>query len=268
MSLSDEDNFDKLKDRMIELQGNMISTQGNMISANENLIVSYKGVIDAQSERIKKLENTITEKDSVIAKIKTKASSSSLTLPDFKCPHCEFVIVNPKKICLSCGNDIREESKYWRFTKNYEKALKDNQEALKSRNITISSLEDDIEKLKQRIEKGKEIWEENKRLKEKIFFITNIIFNEVPKPYINNIMNRIAQNRKLAQSNEPTPVSISLPNPENDSMPKLPLPSNNQSLSPDKEDMDYTKSYAHVFREHGRFGSHPSHDDFGDESTP
>ena len=32
--------------------------------------------------------------------------------------------------------------------------------------------------------------------------------------------------------------------------------------------MDYTKPYEHVFREHGRFGSHPSHDDFSDESAP
>jgi hypothetical protein len=31
--------------------------------------------------------------------------------------------------------------------------------------------------------------------------------------------------------------------------------------------MDATKDYAHSFREHGRYGSHPSHDDY-DEGTP
>src|SRR5690606_29358936 len=32
--------------------------------------------------------------------------------------------------------------------------------------------------------------------------------------------------------------------------------------------LDATKGYAHFARENGRFGSHPSHDDFGDESRP
>jgi len=36
----------------------------------------------------------------------------------------------------------------------------------------------------------------------------------------------------------------------------------------DNNNLDQTKPYAHMFREHGRFGSHPSHDDFSDESTP
>lgn len=39
-------------------------------------------------------------------------------------------------------------------------------------------------------------------------------------------------------------------------------------LTPSKNNIDHTCSYAHTFREHGRFGSHPSHDDFGDESAP
>jgi len=32
--------------------------------------------------------------------------------------------------------------------------------------------------------------------------------------------------------------------------------------------MDASKDYAHPIREHGRFGSHPSHDNFDDDSTP
>lgn len=32
--------------------------------------------------------------------------------------------------------------------------------------------------------------------------------------------------------------------------------------------MDATKDYAHTYREQGRFGSHPSHDDYDDEGRP
>jgi len=32
--------------------------------------------------------------------------------------------------------------------------------------------------------------------------------------------------------------------------------------------LDATRQYAHAFPEHGRFGSHPSHDDFSDEGEP
>lgn len=32
--------------------------------------------------------------------------------------------------------------------------------------------------------------------------------------------------------------------------------------------MDHTREYAHAFREQGRYGSHPSHDGFDDESNP
>jgi hypothetical protein len=32
--------------------------------------------------------------------------------------------------------------------------------------------------------------------------------------------------------------------------------------------MDHTRGYAHAFRESGRFGSHPSHDGFDDDSNP
>jgi hypothetical protein len=33
------------------------------------------------------------------------------------------------------------------------------------------------------------------------------------------------------------------------------------------ESRDGSKEYAHNFREHGRFGSHPIHDDYDDESA-
>jgi hypothetical protein len=35
-----------------------------------------------------------------------------------------------------------------------------------------------------------------------------------------------------------------------------------------RDRVDATKDYAHSFRDHGQFGSHPSHDGFDDESTP
>ena len=35
-----------------------------------------------------------------------------------------------------------------------------------------------------------------------------------------------------------------------------------------ERNLDETKDYAHSFRENGRFGSHPSHDGFGDDSEP
>lgn len=38
--------------------------------------------------------------------------------------------------------------------------------------------------------------------------------------------------------------------------------------APRDKNLDATKLYAHSYREQGRFGSHPSHDGFGDESGP
>lgn len=34
------------------------------------------------------------------------------------------------------------------------------------------------------------------------------------------------------------------------------------------KNLDASKLYAHAYREHGKYGSHPSHDGFGDESSP
>ena len=38
--------------------------------------------------------------------------------------------------------------------------------------------------------------------------------------------------------------------------------------APRDKNLDATNLYAHSYREHGRFGSHPSHDGFDDESSP
>ena len=39
-------------------------------------------------------------------------------------------------------------------------------------------------------------------------------------------------------------------------------------VAPRDKNLDATKLYAHAYRESGRFGSHPSHDGFDDESGP
>jgi hypothetical protein len=39
-------------------------------------------------------------------------------------------------------------------------------------------------------------------------------------------------------------------------------------VAPRDKNLDATKLYAHPYREQGRYGSHPSHDGFDDESTP
>ncbi|MBK8750810.1 MAG: hypothetical protein IPL99_03740, partial [Candidatus Competibacteraceae bacterium] len=116
-----------------------------------------------------------------------------------------------------------------------EKIIKDYKEKLKNAHINISKLDDKIEGLEQRIEKTKEIWEENKQLNlenERLKEIIKNIYAELPefsssRPFYSNIINQLNQGRKLAKSAEPKTVSTSLPNPESNSMPKLPLPSNN-----------------------------------------
>ena len=39
-------------------------------------------------------------------------------------------------------------------------------------------------------------------------------------------------------------------------------------VAPRDKNLDATKLYAHSYRKRGRFGSHPSHDGFDDESGP
>jgi hypothetical protein len=49
---------------------------------------------------------------------------------------------------------------------------------------------------------------------------------------------------------------------------KDPLRQSTSVVAPLDKNLDATKLYAHPCREHGRYGSHPSHDGFDDESTP
>ena len=58
------------------------------------------------------------------------------------------------------------------------------------------------------------------------------------------------------------PASVSVASPTSNEF------SRSNVIETNERQMDYTRPYAHAYREHGRFGSHPSHDDFGDESKP
>lgn len=49
---------------------------------------------------------------------------------------------------------------------------------------------------------------------------------------------------------------------------KDPTRQNTILVAPRDKNLDSTKLYAHPYREQGRYGSHPSHDGFDDESSP
>jgi hypothetical protein len=49
---------------------------------------------------------------------------------------------------------------------------------------------------------------------------------------------------------------------------KDPLRQSTSLVAPRDKNLDATKLYAHPYRERGRYGSHPSHDGFDDESSP
>lgn len=46
------------------------------------------------------------------------------------------------------------------------------------------------------------------------------------------------------------------------------IPATTQGETQASRKIDATKDYAHAFRESGRYGSHPSHDRFDDDSDP
>jgi RNA recognition motif-containing protein len=46
------------------------------------------------------------------------------------------------------------------------------------------------------------------------------------------------------------------------------IPETRYQSDKDKRRLDATRDYAHSFRDHGQFGSHPSHDRFDDDANP
>lgn len=139
--------------------------------------------------------------------------------------------------------------------------IKNNNERLKAMNLSINRLEDENEQLKQRIEKANKIWDENKKIKEENeklkLMLKKLGVNELPMVSSSTDKDLPAQSQDASlDESGAIPVSSS----------KIQMMT--ELSTPSKNNMDHTRSYAHTFRERGRFGSHPSHDDFGDESEP
>lgn len=70
------------------------------------------------------------------------------------------------------------------------------------------------------------------------------------------------------QKTKPTPQVILKPNEGPVTSAKDPTRQDTILIAPRDKNLDATKLYAHAYREHGRWGSHPPHDGYGDESTP
>lgn len=142
-----------------------------------------------------------------------------------------------------------------------ENFIKNNNELLKAMNLSINKLEDENEQLKQRIEKANKIWYENKKIKEENeklkLMLKKLGVNDLPMVSSSTDKDLPAQSQDASLDESGNiPVSSS----------KIQMMT--ELSTPSKNNMDHTRSYAHTFRERGRFGSHHSHDDFGDESEP
>lgn len=72
-----------------------------------------------------------------------------------------------------------------------------------------------------------------------------------------------AKATKPPRTSKPARVKMKSARPSSTEINK---PSWKQQFS--EETLDFSRPFAHAFREHGKFGSYPSHDDFGDESKP
>ena len=147
-----------------------------------------------------------------------------------------------------------------RFKNREINLIKNYTEKLKNINLSVSKLEEENEQLKQRIEKGKKIWDDNKKLKEE---------NEKLKL----IIKKLGVNEPLiVRSSTDKDLPVQGQDTSSSQSGNIPVPDSNPMMTelsiPSRNNIDHTRSYAHTFRERGRFGSHPSHDDFGDESTP
>ena len=70
------------------------------------------------------------------------------------------------------------------------------------------------------------------------------------------------------QKTKPIPSSDLKPSEGQVASAKDPTRENTILVAPRDKNLDATKLYAHAYREHGRYGSHSSHDGFDGESTP
>jgi hypothetical protein len=84
---------------------------------------------------------------------------------------------------------------------------------------------------------------------------------------VRNLQPHLKKVHAKTEAWERTPLHKSAGTPTVESV-KDALRENTTLASPRDKNLDATKLYAHSFRESGRFGSHPSHDGFDDESGP
>lgn len=160
----------------------------------------------------------------------------------------------------SCLEKIDFKSKN-RFKNREINLIKNYTEQLKNLSLSVSKLEEENEQLKQRIEKGKKIWDDNKKLKEENEKLKLMLKKlGVSEPLITRSFTDEDSPVEDQDASSNQSRTIPVPNSKNPMMTELSTPS--------KNNIDHTRSYVHTFRERGRFGSHPSHDDFGDESAP
>ncbi len=143
-----------------------------------------------------------------------------------------------------------------------ENIVKDKDKTIKNMNLSIIRIENENEELKQRIEQARKIYEMKKELQEENeklkLMLKNLGVNELPITVRSSTDNDLTINNQDVSSSQSGNIPV----------PDLKNPMMTELSTPSKNNIDHTRSYAHTFREHGRFGSHPSHDDFGDESVP
>jgi hypothetical protein len=80
---------------------------------------------------------------------------------------------------------------------------------------------------------------------------------------------RLEKHLRLVHKNNRNPSGFKAQNSQsrNDSS-RLIIPDTRQEEARKERQLDGTKEYAHAFREQGKYGSHPSHDRFDDDSNP
>jgi hypothetical protein len=98
---------------------------------------------------------------------------------------------------------------------------------------------------------------------------SKLVFNICPECKARVRGDRLNRHLKKVHKSQPVRTRV-VAKPKTDLVPsaKDVLRESTTLAAPLDKNLDATKLYAHSYREHGRFGSHPSHDGFDDESGP
>jgi hypothetical protein len=98
---------------------------------------------------------------------------------------------------------------------------------------------------------------------------SKLVFNVCPVCNARIRGDRLNRHLKKVHKSQPTRTRVAAkPNPDLVPSAKDVLRDSTTLAAPRDKNLDATKLYAHSYRENGRFGSHPSHDGFDDESGP